>query len=67
VVLGNLLTIPINGRVLYVEPVFTQAQGGSSFPILRYVIAVYGNGEPAFEPTLDAALQHAIANDARSR
>jgi len=66
VVLGNLLTIPVNGRVLYVEPVFTQAQGGSSFPILRYVIAVYGNGEPAFEPSLDAALRQAIANDARA-
>jgi uncharacterized membrane protein (UPF0182 family) len=64
VVLGNLLTIPVNGRVLYVEPVYTQAQGGSSFPILRHVIAVYGNGAPAFEPTLDKALSQAIANDA---
>ena len=50
--LGNLLTIPLDGKVLYVEPVYTQAQGGNSFPILRHVIAVYGNGEPAFRPTL---------------
>ncbi len=66
VVLGNLLSIPVNGKVLYVEPVFTQAQGGSSFPILRHVIAVYGNGEPSFKPTLDAALRQAIINDNRN-
>jgi uncharacterized protein len=64
VVLGNLLTVPLAGKVLYVEPVYTQAQGGNSFPILRHVIAVYGDGQPAFKSTLDAALKQAIANDA---
>jgi uncharacterized membrane protein (UPF0182 family) len=66
VVLGNLLTIPLAGKVLYVEPVYTQAQGGNSFPILRHVIAVYGNGQPAFDSTLPAALRQAIANEAES-
>jgi uncharacterized protein len=66
VVLGNLLTIPLAGKVLYVEPVYTQAQGGNSFPILRHVIAVYGDGQPAFRPTLHAALKQAIARDASS-
>ena len=66
VVLGNLLSIPVNGKVLYVEPVYTQSRGGSSFPNLRHVIAVYGNGEPAFKPTLAAALRQAIANDHRA-
>jgi uncharacterized membrane protein (UPF0182 family) len=60
VVLGNLLTIPLAGEVLYVEPVYTQAVGGNSFPILRHVIAAYGNGQPAFKPTLGAALRQAI-------
>jgi uncharacterized protein len=64
VVLGNLLTVPLAGKVLYVEPVYTQAQGGNSFPILRHVIAVYGDGQPAFRSTLTAALRQAIANDA---
>ena len=64
VVLGNLLTMPLAGKVLYVEPVYTQANGGSSFPILRHVIAVYGDGQPAFKSTLDSALRQAIANDA---
>jgi uncharacterized protein len=62
VVLGNLLTIPLAGQILYVEPVYTQAVGGNSFPILRHVIAVYGNGQPAFKATLNAAVQQAIAN-----
>ncbi len=66
VVLGNLLTVPVAGKVLYVEPVYTQAQGSNSFPILRHVIAVYGDGVPAFEPTLTLALKQAIANDARA-
>jgi uncharacterized membrane protein (UPF0182 family) len=64
VVLGNLLTIPLAGKVLYVEPVYTQAQGSNSFPILSHVIAVYGDGQPAFKTTLSAALKEAIANDA---
>jgi uncharacterized membrane protein (UPF0182 family) len=66
VVLGNLLTIPLGGKILYVEPVYTQAQGSNSFPILRHVIAVYGNGQPAFKSTLDAAVTEAIANDEAS-
>ena len=49
------------------EPVYTQARGTNTFPILRHVIAVYGNGQPAFESTLNAALAQAIANDARVR
>jgi uncharacterized membrane protein (UPF0182 family) len=67
VVLGNLLTIPLAGKILYVEPVYTQAQGGNSFPIMRHVVAVYGNGQPAFKSTLNAALKQAIANDASAR
>ena len=68
VVLGNLLTIPLAGKVLYVEPVYTQASGGTSFPILRHVIAVYGNGQPAFKSTLGAALKQAIAHaEARTK
>ena len=32
VVLGNLLSIPVNGKVLYVEPVYTQSQGRQLVP-----------------------------------
>ena len=60
VLLGNLLAMPLGGQVLYVEPVYTQAAGGNSFPVLRHVIAVYGNGAPTFEPTLEAAVRKAV-------
>ena len=60
VVLGNLLTIPLGGQMLFVEPVYTQASGSNNFPILRHVIAVYGNGTPAFKSTLSAALSQAL-------
>ena len=51
-VLGDLEAIPVAGRMLYVEPVYTQSSGSSSFPVLRHVIALYGNGDPSFDDTL---------------
>lgn len=41
---GNMLTIPINDSVLYVEPVYIGASGGErSLPELKKVIVSYGN------------------------
>jgi hypothetical protein len=60
VVLGDLEAIPIAGRMLYVEPVYTQSSGSSSFPILRHVIALYANGSPSFQNSLSAAVQDAV-------
>ena len=60
VVLGALEAIPVAGRMLYVEPVYTQSSGSTSFPILRHVIALYDNGDPSFENTLDQAVKVAI-------
>jgi hypothetical protein len=60
VVLGNLLTIPLGNRMLYVEPVYTQSTGSNSFPTLQKVAAVYGNGPTAFASTLGQALDTAI-------
>jgi uncharacterized membrane protein (UPF0182 family) len=62
VVLGNLLTLPLGGQMLYVEPIYTQATSGSSFPILRHVVAIYGGGDPAFTSDLDTALKQALAS-----
>jgi uncharacterized membrane protein (UPF0182 family) len=42
VIRGNLLVIPINNSVLYVEPIFLQAEGGG-IPELRRVIVSYKN------------------------
>ena len=60
VVLGELEAIPVAGRMLYVEPVYTQANGGASFPILRHVIALYDTGDPSFATSLAPALRDAV-------
>lgn len=42
VIRGNLLVIPVNNSVLYVEPIFLQAENGG-IPELRRVIVAYKN------------------------
>ena len=58
--LGGLEAIPVAGRMLYVEPIYTQSTGGASFPILRHVIALYGHGDPSFDTNLAPALSTAL-------
>jgi uncharacterized membrane protein (UPF0182 family) len=55
VVIGNLLTVPVDGGFLYVEPVYVQSAGTGSFPVLRRIIAE-SNGVVSYEPTLGQAL-----------
>jgi uncharacterized membrane protein (UPF0182 family) len=55
VVLGNLLTLPVGGGLLYVEPVYVRAKGTSSYPTLQLVLAAFGD-RVASAPTLGAAL-----------
>jgi uncharacterized membrane protein (UPF0182 family) len=51
---GNLLTLPVGKGLLYVEPLYVQAQG-LPFPTLQFVLVAFGN-RTAFAPTLGAAL-----------
>jgi uncharacterized membrane protein (UPF0182 family) len=51
---GNLLTVPLDGGLLYVEPVYVRG-GGLKYPLLRKVLVTYG-GQTAFEDTLGEAL-----------
>ena len=53
--LGNLLTLPIGGGLLYVQPVYVQSTGGTQVPLLQRVAVSFGN-TIAFQPTLDLAL-----------
>jgi uncharacterized membrane protein (UPF0182 family) len=53
--LGNLLTLPVGGGLLYVQPVYVSSNGETSYPLLREVLVAFGN-KVAFEPTLDQAL-----------
>jgi uncharacterized membrane protein (UPF0182 family) len=59
VVPGNLQTFPVGGHLVSIEPIYSQAAGGTSFPILRRVVVV-NNSRIAFEPTLQAALDVAF-------
>ena len=54
IIRGNLLTIPVDESILYVEPIYLQAEQ-SQLPELKRVIAVYGD-KVAMEKTLDEAL-----------
>jgi uncharacterized protein len=61
VVLGNLQAIPLGDTVVWVEPIYSRAAGGTSFPILRRVVVVRGD-TIAFQPSLAAALSDAVGN-----
>jgi uncharacterized membrane protein (UPF0182 family) len=52
---GNLLTIPVGGGLLYVQPVYIKSTGETSFPLLKKVLVAFGD-QIAFEDTLTAAL-----------
>ncbi len=55
VVLGNLLTLPVGGGLLYVEPIYVQAKADSAYPLNRAVIATFGD-KLAWSSTLNGAL-----------
>ena len=52
---GNLLTLPVSGGLLYVEPVYIQRKEGESFPQLARVLVSFG-GNVGFAESLPAAL-----------
>lgn len=54
VVRGNLLTIPINNKILYVEPLYILSESGS-IPELRRVLLYYNN-TLVMESSLEQAL-----------
>jgi len=62
VIRGNLLVIPLENSVLYVEPLFLQAQQ-SQLPELTRVIATYGQ-RIVMEPTLEDAMMALIRGTA---
>ncbi|WP_246465168.1 UPF0182 family protein [Ruania alkalisoli] len=59
---GNLLTLPVGGGVLYVQPVYVQSTGGTQFPLLRRVLVAFGD-EIGFAQTLDEALDQVFEGD----
>ena len=59
---GNLLTLPVGGGLLYVQPVFVQSSGGTQLPQLRRVLVAFGD-KIAFENTLSEALDALFGGD----
>ena len=62
VVYGNLLTLPVGGGLLYVQPVYVKSTGETSYPLLRKVLVAFGD-QVAFEDTLDQALDVLFGGD----
>jgi uncharacterized membrane protein (UPF0182 family) len=53
---GNLLTLPVGGGLLYVEPLYTKREGGAgNYPVLRFVLVSFGN-DVGIGDTLEHAL-----------
>ena len=54
---GNLLTLPVAGGLLYVEPVYIERAGQSaSYPVLARVLVSY-NGRVGYDASLQGALE----------
>jgi len=60
VILGNILTVPLDSTVLYIRPLYVTSST-NPLPQLRYVIAVF-NQDVSIEPTLNAALSGALGS-----
>ena len=56
VIRGNLLVIPVDGSLLYVEPVYLRSSGNSSIPQLKRIIVAYGD-QLAMREDLNSSLQ----------
>ncbi|MCB5908780.1 UPF0182 family membrane protein [Streptomyces pinistramenti] len=52
---GNLLTVPLDGGLLYVEPVYLRG-ANTNYPLLKKVLVSYGDNKPVLENSLEDAL-----------
>ncbi len=55
VINGNLLTLPVGGGLLYVQPVYVRSSQGTQFPLLQKVFVSFGD-QVGFADTLSGAL-----------
>jgi uncharacterized membrane protein (UPF0182 family) len=60
---GNLLTLPMGGGLLYVQPLYFQASSGTQFPSLKKVVVGFGE-EVGVADTLNEALNEIFGGDA---
>jgi len=63
VVLGNLLTLPVGGGLLYVQPVYVRATSNTSaYPLLQKVLVSFGD-QIGFDNTLQGALDQVFSGN----
>ncbi|MCZ2403194.1 UPF0182 family protein [Paenarthrobacter sp. Z7-10] len=55
VINGNLLTLPVGGGLLYVQPVYVKSNGETSYPTLQRVLVAFGD-KIGYAATLNEAL-----------
>ncbi|HEX5523519.1 MAG TPA: UPF0182 family protein [Pedococcus sp.] len=55
VTMGNLLTLPVGGGLLYVQPIYVRASGSSAYPLSRATVVAFGD-KLAWSDTLTGAL-----------
>ncbi|MGM8215635.1 UPF0182 family membrane protein [Bacillaceae bacterium W0354] len=61
VIRGNLLAIPIEDTILYVEPIYIESSNETSLPEVKQVVVAYGDYivmESTFDKALDRILQY---------
>ena len=64
VVLGNLLTLPVGGGLLYVQPVYVKATSNTSaYPLLQKVLVSFGD-VIGFDSSLKGALDQVFGGNA---
>ena len=64
VVLGNLMTLPVGGGLLYVQPVYVKATSNSAaYPLLQKVLISFGD-QIGFDNTLQGALNQVFGGNA---
>ncbi|WP_277953873.1 UPF0182 family protein [Saccharopolyspora soli] len=62
-IFGNLLTLPVAGGLLYVEPIYIQRNEQNSYPQLARVLVSFG-GKVGFSETLAGALEEVFGTGA---
>ncbi|MBF8252501.1 MAG: UPF0182 protein [Actinobacteria bacterium] len=63
VVLGNLLTLPVGGGLLYVQPVYVRATANTAaYPLLQKVLVSFGD-QIGYDDTLKGALDQVFGGN----
>ncbi len=60
---GNLLTLPVGGGLLYVQPIYVQSAGNTAYPLNQAVVVYFGE-KLAWGATLESALDQLFGGEA---